>query len=162
MASVEGSDTYEPVLNKQPTQQHPVRIILLVEATAAAATGWSSTRKWLDVILQKMDMEINALADAAQRQDPSQESNNKMPRVQYALIIYGVRDRSTPAPVQCSAWTSLRTELATWLDGIQFVGGVASKGTALPQALAEAIVLSKSPYPGGAKPAAAGRLYLTI
>lgn len=158
MASVASNDTLEPAAAAKATinKTGPLRIILLVEATAAAASGWSNIRKWLDVILQKVEIEVNAAADASQP-ERQQEPNSTMPGIQYSLIVYGTRDRSTQAPVQCSAWTSKRTQLAAWLDGIQFVGGVSSKGTALPQALAEAIVMSKSPYPGGAKPAPAGK-----
>jgi hypothetical protein len=163
--AAEGSDTFEPAADSRP---HPTRVILLVEATAAATSSWRGTRKWLDSILQMMEKDAEqhaaALADqaakaAAQQQDampPSPASNQAMPRSQYALIVYATHDRSTPAPIQVSSWTPSLKQLNTWLDGIQFVGGVSSKGTALPHALAEAIALSKSPYPGGARPAAPG------
>lgn len=157
MASAEGSDTYEPSNSKHPT----TRVILLVEATAAAFSSWRGTRKWLDTILQMMEKDSEsdpaAKAAAAQQADVKVEAvaGTKMPRFQYALIVYATRDRSTPAPVQVSGWTPNLNQLVTWLDGVQFVGGVSSKGTAIALALAEAIALSKTPYPGGATPAAA-------
>jgi hypothetical protein len=169
--AAEGSDTFEPAPNSSTA--HPMRVILLVEATAAATSSWRGTRKWLDSILQMMEKDADqqaaaaadpaakAAAAAGQQQDAqaaaaSPASKQAIPRSQYALIVYATHDRSTPAPVQTSGWTSTLKQLFTWLDGIQFVGGVSSKGTALPHALAEAIALSKSPYPGGARPPAAG------
>ncbi|WIA08649.1 hypothetical protein OEZ85_008076 [Tetradesmus obliquus] len=170
--AAEGSDTFEPAAaaNSRP---HPTRVILLVEATAAATSSWRGTRKWLDSILHMMEKEAESQAAAAaadpaakaaaaagQQQDAkpsaaSPASKQAIPRSQYALIVYATHDRSTPAPIQVSGWTPSLKQLFTWLDGIQFVGGVSSKGTALPHALAEAIALSKSPYPGGARPPAA-------
>ncbi|KAF6251069.1 hypothetical protein COO60DRAFT_679864 [Scenedesmus sp. NREL 46B-D3] len=171
--AAEGSETFEPAAaNSSPPTAHPTRVILLVEATAAATSSWRGTRKWLDSILQMMEKDAEQQAAAAaesaakggaaagQQQDTrpgaaSPASKQAMPRSQYALIVYATHDRSTPAPIQVSGWTPSLKQLFTWLDGIQFVGGVSSKGTALPHALAEAIALSKSPYPGGARPPAA-------
>lgn len=178
--AAEGSDTFEPAAaaaaNSRP---HPTRVILLVEATAAATSSWRGTRKWLDSILHMMEKEAESQAAAAadpaakaaaaagQQQDAkpgaaSPASKQAIPRSQYALIVYATHDRSTPAPIQVSGWTPSLKQLFTWLDGIQFVGGVSSKGTALPHALAEAIALSKSPYAGGARPPAAGARSITV
>jgi hypothetical protein len=172
--AAEGSDTFEPAAEK--SRPHPTRVILLVEATAAATSSWRGTRKWLDSILHMMEKEqqaaaaadraASAAAAAGQQQDAkagtgSPASKQAMPRSQYALIVYATHDRSTPAPIQVSGWIPSLKQLFTWLDGIQFVGGVSSKGTALPHALAEAIALSKSPYPGGTRPAAPGARSMT-
>jgi hypothetical protein len=144
-APLEGTDTHEPFIT--------TRIILLIEATAAANASWHGTRKWLDTILHLMDKDNNQ-----EQQEPAAnpKSSSRQSKYQYALIVYATQDRSTPAPIQSSSWTSDLSQLFAWLDGVQFVGGITSKGMALTHALAEAIVLSKCPYPGGAKPAAAG------
>lgn len=146
-APLEGTDeTHEPFVT--------TRIILLIEATAAANASWRGIRKWLDTILHLVDKD-----NSQEQQEPaanSESSNSRQSKYQYALVVYATQDRSTPAPVQSSSWTSNLSQLFTWLDGVQFVGGVTSKGIALTHALAEAIALSKCPYPGGAKPAAAG------
>lgn len=126
-----------------------VRVILIVETTAAAASTWRTTRKWLDTILQCAAKDVASTASTA---DATLERQPGAGGSQYALIVYGTHDRSTPAPVQSSSWTGSLQTLYGWLDGLQFAGGLAGKGTALAAALAEAIVLSKCPYPGGARP----------
>jgi Mediator complex subunit 25 von Willebrand factor type A len=121
-----------------------VRVILIVETTAAAASTWRTTRKWLDTILQCAAKDVASTASTA---DATLERQPGAGGSQYALIVYGTHDRSTPAPVQSSSWTGSLQTLYGWLDGLQFAGGLAGKGTALAAALAEAIVLSKCPYP---------------
>lgn len=135
--------------------KHPVRVILLVESTAAAATNHKTARKWVEVLLKRVDSDAKqtSSSDAA----GTGRDDEQLPKTQYALIVYGTCDRSTQAPVQCSSWCSSTAELFDWMDGVQFVGGSSSKGTALTQALAQAIVMSKCPYPDGSRPAAAGR-----
>jgi len=147
---VEGTGTFEP---QQPQAApiksgQPVRIILLVEATAAAATNSKTARKWIDVLLKKLDADC--------RGGDSAGSGDDMPKIQYGLVVYGTTDRSTQAPIQFSSWSTTLSELFEWINGIQFVGGSASKGTALTQAIAQAIIMSKCPYPDGTRPPPAG------
>lgn len=157
---VEGTATFEPQQAVQPAKPgHPSRIILLVEATAQAATNNKTARKWIDVLLKKIDADArgNDTSNSAVSQNSTQQPPEDMPKIQYGLIVYGTWDRSTQAPVQFSSWCSSLTELFEWLNGVQFVGGSPNKGTALTEALAQAIVMSKCPYPDGSRPATAGR-----
>lgn len=149
----EGTATYEPQQQPTPAAKHPVRIILLVEATAAAATNSKTARKWIDVLLKKIDSDARG---AGGDQGGAQGAEEPMPKIQYGLVVYGSWDRSTQAALQYSSWCSTLTELLEWLNGVQFVGGNPYKGTALTEALAQAIIMSKCPYPDGSYPAPAG------
>lgn len=151
----EVSGNFEPQQAAAPTPAkpgHPPRIILLVEATAAAATNSKTARKWIDVLLKRIDLEARGA-----EQSGGQPADDSMPKVQYGLIVYGSWDHSTQAPIQFSSWCSTLPELLDWLNGVQFVGGNPNKGTALTEALAQAIIMSKCPYPDGSQPAPAGR-----
>lgn len=158
--SLEGTGTFEPQQQSQSTAtkpNQPVRIILLVEATAAAATNSKTARKWIDVLLKKLDADARGVEPSTSAASSGHtKADDAAPRIQYGLVVYGTTDRSTQAPIQFSSWTSSLVELFEWLNGVQFVGGSNSKGTALTQALAQAIMMSKCPYPDGTRPPAAG------
>jgi hypothetical protein len=158
--AVEGTATFEPQQAPPVKPGQPSRIILLVEATAQAATNNKTARKWIDVLLKRIDADARGsdASNSAVSQNSMQQPAEDMPKIQYGLIVYGTWDRSTQAPIQFSSWCSSLTELFEWLNGVQFVGGSPNKGTALTEALAQAIVMSKCPYPDGSRPAAAGAL----
>lgn len=139
------------MLNKPET---PSRVILLVESTAAAAVTFKTARKWTHLLLRKV--ETKESPSNANGADQSQV----LPKLQCALIVYGTCDRSTEAAVQSSGWCSSSEQLLEYLNGVEFVGGLNSKGTALTHALAQAIILSKCPYPDGSRPTAAGMVSL--
>lgn len=159
---MEGTATFEPQQQQQlPGTKQPSRIILLVEATAAAAANNKTARKWIDLLLKKIESDARAADSAVSGSGAvaatGQAGQEDLPRTQYALIVYGTWDRSTQAPLQFSSWCSSLTELFEWLNGVQFVGGSPNKGAALTEALAQAIIMSKCPYPDGSRPTAAGR-----
>lgn len=147
---MEGSATNEPQANGgTPTSPPTTRVIVVLEGTAAMAGSWITFgRKWLYAMLKNLDQEGKSA--------PPQGQPGVVPKFQYCVVVYGTNDPTTPAPVMSSDWTCSTTEVQAMVDAVQFVGGVGSKGTCLAQALAEAINLSKCPYPGGTKPAAAG------
>lgn len=153
---MEGTATFEPQVQPAAKPGQPSRVILLVEATAAAATNNKTARKWIDVLLKKIDADARGADSAVSQSTGSAQPAEDMPRMQYSLIVYGTWDRSTQAPIQFSNWCSSLTELLEWLNGVQFVGGGPNKGYALTEALAQAIIMSKYPYPDGSRPAAAG------
>jgi hypothetical protein len=130
----------------------------VVEATAAAGVSSSTTRKWLDLLLKKIDgdSKVSETATSTAAQGDTPQSFEDLPKIQYALIAYGSWDGSTQAPIQFSSWCANLTELFDWLDGVQYVGGASNKGLALTEALAQAIIMSKYPYPDGSRPTPAG------
>lgn len=157
--AAEGTGNFEPQAPAPapPAAKHPVRIILMVEATAAAATNSKTARKWIDVLLKKIDADARGTGgDQGGAAQAAAAGDEPMRRIQYALVVYGSWDRSTQAALQYSSWCSTLPELLEWLNGVQFVGGNLHKGTALTEALAQAIIMSKCPYPDGSHPAPAG------
>lgn len=162
---MEGTGTFEPPSLSQQVKANrpgqPTRVLLLVEATAAAGFSSKTARKWLDLLLKKVDDDAKANGTAtstASQGDTPQAAAEDLPKIQYALIVYGSWDSSTQAPIQFSSWCSNLLELFEWLDGIQYVGGTPNRGLAVTEALAQAIIMSKYPYPDGTRPPSAGAL----
>lgn len=155
---MEGTGTSDLPSQGQGRPGQPSRVILVVEATAAAGVSSSTTRKWLDLLLKKIDgdSKISETATSAASQGDTPQAFEDLPKIQYALIVYGSWDASTQAPIQFSSWCANLTELFDWLDGVQYVGGTPNRGLALTEALAQAIVMSKYPYPDGTRPPPAG------
>jgi hypothetical protein len=145
--------------------EQPSRVILVVEATAAAAQHHKTARKWVELLLTRLDADARSSRPASSAPGNSGSSEagqpGDNPGMQYGLVVYGTWDHTTQAPVQFGSWCNNLSELKEWLNGIQFVGGAHGRTTetvALSEALAQAVVMSKCPYPDGTLPIPAGAL----
>ncbi len=158
----------DPPVQQQPQQsfgesrlqqppKHPIRIILLVEGTFALSSFWPDARKvYTESILRLLDQQ----QQQQQQQQPQQQQGDEqpgkqhMPRYQLALIVFHTNDSSSPCVLDRSSWTSDFSEFRQWLDALSFTGG-GTMQPAVAEALAEAIYLSKCPYPDGSLPVCA-------
>jgi hypothetical protein len=140
--------------------QPPVRVIFVIETTYAAAVMWGRTREWcFENILRHLEHHAakSKQQQQQQQQQPQEQELQKQhqlqqqPVFQVAVVSYGTAGPFSPHAVESSGWTSDAGRVRRWLDRLRFLGG-GTLSTALIEALAAAVYLSKHPYPGGALP----------